>query len=315
MPETRQKTFYYKRAQIIGAKPRSLSGLILAAHKKESRPAKRSHRSGAENKRVRTVNQCYARGEMVVGCLLDYNEGDHQAILTVGEDDLEYAISLLPLAEKQQVMSGSLYFGAQGNHIIVMQSQALRTAEFQQYLNWWLIQSAQVLEDGAFVSLDNVPSKTAKAALSDVKAVTLRADVAPHILPVAEQSPKHRSLTGELKARIFEMLRTDGTFDDTPNADEAMQIDDVDFSLEIRRRGRQKGKSVLDGLARTLRDADESIYAIQTKDGTVRGSDLWLTEHKYVKTINAIPDLSDVAEKMQKWLDFLLESEQVSEDV
>ncbi|MDB4873802.1 MAG: Uncharacterized protein JWM41_248 [Gemmatimonadetes bacterium] len=316
MAESRQKTFHYKRAQIIGAKPQSLSGIILAAHKKDARPAKRSHRSGEGNKRVRVVNQCYARGQMVVGCLLDYNEGDHQTILTVGEDDLEYAISLLPLAERQQVMSGSLFFGVQENHVVVMQSQALRAAEFQAYLNWWLIQSAQVLEDGAFISLDNVASKAGKAILTGVKAVTLRASVTDDILPVAEQNPNFGGLTRDLKSRIFEMLRTEGTFDDTPDVDAATQIDDVDFSLEIRRRGRQKGKtSVMDGLARVLRDADESIFQIETKRGKVRGVDLWLTEQKSVKTINSVPELADVADKMQKWLDFLLESQQVSEDV
>jgi hypothetical protein len=313
--ESRQKTFHYKRAQFVGISPLSLSDLLLAAHQKEKRPMKRAQRFGEGEKKWRLINQCYARGAMVVGCLLDFTEGNFQPMVNLDEEQFELAISQLAPGAKQQILEGMLFFGVEGDHVVLLQSSGLRSAEFEKHINWWLIERTQVLSADAFVSLDNEPDRKVADKLAGVKSVTLRAPAILQNLPAGEDMAEQQSLTGVLKARIWELLQTAGAFEDGADATAAMATEEVDLSIEIRRRGRgTKGPTILDGLAHTLRHSEDDVFELETSAGIVRGNELRLTRQKSVKTLNGVPDLTDVAEKMQDCLAQLKSEGQLGEE-
>ncbi len=315
--DSRQKAFYYKRAQFVLAPAGSLAGLVLAAHKKEKRPMKRAQRLGENGKNYRLINQCYSKGSMVVGCLLDFTEGNFQPIVNIDEEGLELAISQLEPGAKQQILEGMLFFGIDDDHVILLQSRALRAREFENHLNWWLGERTQVLPEGAYVSLDNEPSRQAKERLTGVKSVLLRAPAAlENFRSEPEDSPKHQSLTGVIKTRIWEILRTEGVFAEHAKADAALAIEEIDLSLEIRRHGRtREGSSLLDELAHTLRNSEDDVYELETsRGGEVRGNELKLSRTKSVKTFNGVPELADVADKMRDCLAELKDEGQLGED-
>jgi hypothetical protein len=314
--QSRQKTFHYKRAQFVMVDEQPLSGLILAAHKKEKRPMKRAQRFGVDGENYRLVNQCYAVGSMVVGCLLDFTVGNFQPIVNIDEEGLVLAISQLEPGAKQQILEGMLFFGIEDCHVVLVQSNALRAWDFEKYLNWWLVERTSILPDGALISLDNEPSRAAKEKLSGVRSVKLKA---PAILDgVSDEHhalPEQKSLTGVIKARIWEIIRAEGTFEEHADAEAAMAIEEIDLSIEIRRRGRAAtGPSLLDELAHTLRNDENDVFELETSGGTVRGNELKLTRTKSVKTLNGVPELADVAEKMQECLSQFRDEGQLGEE-
>jgi hypothetical protein len=278
---------------------------------------RRAQRLGTDNEKVRLVNQCHARGKMVVGCLLDFTEGFFQPTVELDDEGLELAISQLEPGERERFLEGMLFFGIQDHHCILLQSQAIRHSDFEKYLNWWLIQKTKVLAEDAYVSLDNEMTKEVRGRVSGVRSVILRAPVTLEKRTAeTKDSPKHQTLMGAVKSTIWDLLQTDGPFSEAAKAGEALALEDIELSVEIRRVGKAKhdGESLLDELAHTLRHAEDDVFEMDTSAGRIRGSDLRLAHQISVKTNNGVPEMADVAEKMHRYLQRLKDEGHIGDE-
>lgn len=314
--ESRQKTLHYKRAEIVGGDARPVSDLLIDAVSREQRPLHRAERRGHERDDVRVLNRPYTHNGLVCGCLLTFTEGNHQPTIKLDEEEIELAIDQIAPRAQEQFIEGMLFFGLKGHHVILLQSKGLRSAALEQHLNWLFLESTHVLPDGARVVLRDEPSREARERLQGVKSVVLRAPVSLDILRQRpEDIPNRHAIVRAVTREVWDAMRASGTFLEDLSADQALAFEDVEISLEIRRKGRApEGRSLIDELAHALRHADDDVFELTTKSGKVlKSGELKLTANKSVKTRNGMPILADVAEKMYDWLATLIDDRQVSE--
>lgn len=314
-PSTRSKTLYYKRAAIIGGDTAPLADLVEAAVSRESRPLRRAQRFGEENENVQLVNHPWRKGQMICAAFLDFTEGTYQPTIKLDENEIELLIDQIPPREREQFIESMLFFGVQRNHVVLVQSKGLRSGQLERHLNWLLGDCTHVLPTGSHLALLDQPTPEARRTLGPVRKVTMRAPVSSVMFkPEPEEKAKRLSLGDRISRSIWELLNGQGTFLEQLSADEALAIDDIELSLEIRRKSRQRnGTTLLDELAHTLRNTDDE-FELETRSGKVLRSGDWrLKTTKRVKVFNGMPALGDVAEKMHGWLAELIEDRQVTE--
>ena len=313
--ETRKRTLHYKHATIIGGRTTSLAHLLDQAIHKECRPLKRAQIFGEASENVQLVNHPSLKGQMVCAAFLDFTKGAYQPTIKLDEEKMQLVIGQLPPGKREEFIESMLFFGVQRNHVILLQSNGLRSGQLERHLNWLLGDCTHVLPAGAHLALLDQPTSEARQMLGPVQKVRLRAPVAvDESSPIREETPKRVSLSAAVRQSILEVLKDSGAFLEQFSANEALTINDLELSLEIRRTGRRRdGTSLLDELARTLRNTDDE-FELETRSGRVLRSGDWrLVTNKRVEVTNGIPELADVAEKMHDWLAQLIQDRQVQE--
>jgi hypothetical protein len=307
---SRQKTFHYKRAVAVGDPSAALGALLQAALAKEPRPLRRAERLGSDSENVRLISQCYEHGGMICGVFLDFTEGNFQPIIKLDEDELELLIDQLPPGDREQFIEGLLFFGIHGNHVVLLQSQALRSAHFEAHLNWLLGDHQPVLPAGARLVLNDYPTQRAKQQLRNVRSVSLRAPITLERLRHASSQPPSR-VSDAIAQHLSAIFEDRGMFLDTLSAGAALELDQVELTVELRRT-RRGGTSLIDQLAHTLRHADDDVFELSTASGRIlRTGDLKLMATKSVQTRNGVPLLPDVAKKMHDWLTTLIDARHI----
>lgn len=68
--------------------------------------------------------------------------------------------------EGDEFSDGSLYFCIDGNHVVVAQSQSLRIAQLESYLNWFLKERTQIVARENFISLESIAAAEARQILA-----------------------------------------------------------------------------------------------------------------------------------------------------
>lgn len=320
------KKVYCKKArfQSNGVNKETLQELIQASIKALPKAKKRREVIGGTEDYYRLINNFSVVDGAFCGVMVAYESGTNALTLSEEEDAETYTIEqLAPPAQdgkRREFLDGLLFFAIRSNHVAVIQSQSLRSAEFEQHL-LWLIKQASKVNQGVLFSLDDSISKRVveKIKQQHVKTIQIGGplvvakDAGGHVLDYEQRSSKKQSFTiggfgpdllNALGRRLPKSLKFKDALDEN-----------IKLSLQIQyiRSVSDKGQQLLDTLAIALRNHDGSDTKLILNDGSeVTGEHLKLTANLKLTTINGVvlPDSAFV--ELVNWLNGLIKSGDVT---
>lgn len=247
------------------------------------------------------------------GIMLSYEKGRNQ--LTLPEDDDAEMLTVEQVAppaaedgKRREFLDGVLYFLIHKNHVLTIQSSALRSAQFEQYLAWLLDKggsfkgnSLALADEVSSVTRDKVRKSHAKEILIDAPLVSA-SSMATDMPVTSTQEAKSFELGGIgltwLESILPEPLWKQLKFEDALDAN-------LECSLRVRykRSSTDKGHALLDNLALALRHVDDADTLIKLAGGgTVKGEEIKLSKDLSLETFNGIINPDDAFSKMHAWL-------------
>jgi hypothetical protein len=302
-PTERIRTFHYRRAEVVGGAPQELQSLLSAAlTRKTSAKALRMHDAG-DSDYVRVMYPTYTRNAMLCGMMSDYTQGSAQPIIEIDEEEETFTLKALPAAERQQFLSSLLFFGVEGDDLIVMGSRALGVGHFEEYVNW-ILNDATVFRGGEYLGLRPQVPKRTQAMLPKVRYLELVDDVAgASFLRTTEQNTKTSGLFGGISQGLRAAWQTQGSFREHLTVSDGLEAERLRVTVKIGLPRGRRGLQLLDEVAHVLRHTDDSLVRLKTSRGKdILDGQLRLTNDISVKMEAGIPSLFDVGKKMEEWL-------------
>jgi len=258
------------------------------------------------------------------GLLVNYTPGMTPSFLIDDEKADELRVEHLKApktsdGKERQLLESMLFFAVTGNHLVMMQSLALRSPQLERHLQW-LLHYGNALEGDDTLELTNqIPRNTRqRMAKSPIKRVTIGGDLSQPVAPEAENSddnapigkrmvPKSvavRSTAGS--AHVLELLKDLAK----ESGESKLNLDDIDganieYSLEItyKRETTDEGQRFLKRLGSALRHADDVTTEIKLQGGgSIKGDELRLSGPVRIQTRDGIPSPDEVFEAMRAWL-------------
>ena len=279
----------------------------------------------------RLIGQFQVESEFVFGVLIQYVPGT-DALLVV-DDAAANALTMEQMAapltddgKRRDVPEGLLFFGALDNHVVMMQSQAMRAPHLEQHLQWLLHHGKTLPGTTTLRLLDQPPPQVAKkAAKNPVKSVSIGGDLtsANLMLATGEGEPAATEVaspmdkvvkatqTGQASAS-GERTKLDAlkelispTAAANLNLDNLTESSNLQYTLEItyNRKTTDEGQAVLNRLSAALRNTEDVDCKIRLADGTLlSGDSLKLSGSVKVNLYNGLPSPTEVYEVMRTWL-------------
>lgn len=281
----------------------------------------------------RLIGQFQVETEFVFGVLIQYIPGT-DAVLVVDDaaaDALTMEQMAAPLTDdgkRRDVPEGLLFFGVLDNHVVVMQSQAMRAPHLEQHLQW-LLHHGNVLPGTTTLRLlDQPPPQVVKKAEGNpVKSVSIGGDLtsaslvlqSEEIEPATGSTPNPASVDKVVRATQKGQANAAGgrtKFDAlkeliSPTAAASLDLDtlaessNLQYTIEItyNRKTTEEGQNVLNRLSAALRNTDDVDCKVRLADGTMlSGESLRLSGPVKVNLYNGLPSPTEVYEVMRTWL-------------
>ncbi|WP_211471679.1 hypothetical protein [Collimonas humicola] len=177
--ETKRKQLHYRKATFLNPHGKSLQDLIEEALAKVTPVSQRFQGldDGTDDGWRRFINTHRAFYGLQFGNMVLYAPDQSRHIIAIDDtaDELDIEQIAPPMGndgKKRQFLESLLYYGIQGNHVILLQSMAMKARDFEHYLNW-LLHNAGVLapENGVFLN-NFLPTATQeRLAKAEVKSV------------------------------------------------------------------------------------------------------------------------------------------------
>ncbi|SDP60769.1 hypothetical protein SAMN04489708_117109 [Paracidovorax cattleyae] len=270
----------------------------------------------------------------VFGALMTYTPGTDS--LCVIDDDQAFDVQIEKLAvpstedgKRREFLESMMYFGIVDNHMVLMQSQALKSPQLESYLRW-LLHGAEVLAGTNTFQLIDTPSTTVRQRMEagkGVRAIKLDGEVLPPSA-VARAAPGDQPPVGPAVAvaptqRVDQISLVTSTVDDDDfgvlaalkklfSPSQAARIDfaklagsniQMSVTLRYKRNTTEDGQALMDTLGVALRNTDDLDTRIHLKDGgTIRGGDLKLDGKISLTAYDGQFSPSEVYEGMRQWL-------------
>ncbi|WP_417537025.1 hypothetical protein [Marinomonas sp.] len=311
----KQKTVIYKRAEF------NKTGLVLEtllnnAFSTLDKPSKRRQDHGHEGDIKQVIGAVKKQQVMLCGTLLMYEVGKDVAFVVEDDDADEYAIESqnpsVGLDEndkrKREVLQSALYFGIWGNHVVLVQSQALQSRQFETHINWLLGQKSNVVAPEVEVSLSDEPTQEARANIENLQPRVVEIGTPFNSSPVkSEHANQAKIISHKLSGRIEQLLEAFLEKDIVSKLrfEEALDDSNLEATLQLRykRKSTESGYAALDNISRALRHAEPEDTKVITSSGTViTGDMLKLTGTISVDTYNGVVDNDDLFAQMFDWL-------------
>jgi len=322
----RRKTIFYKRAEFTqAAQKETLQSLLDAALKTNRFPLRRRMAQSGDEKTFQFINyngKHGLNGDGPQNCLgaelFSYTEGADQSALEVQEGKEEIDVkSILPPNKNQEFLEGAVYFSVLGNHVIVMQSSALRVQDLERHLNWFLQNHSGVIEEGnGLVLVDAVPLMK-KEEFNDAKSISItspiqfsaRSPLSPNGVGNGREESKSVKLSP--KGLGWDALRSMvGDLFDLPNYLDADEIlTSHELQLKWKRTPDADGSDLMASIARKLRHVtDELDYEIRTRSGKISRDDFKLAAPISIEWLEGRPRFDRLFPMMLEWLESLAEN-------
>ncbi|WP_311567246.1 hypothetical protein [Photobacterium arenosum] len=105
-------------------------------------------------------------------------------------------------------MQSALYFGVLGNHVVAVQSQALKCRDLEKHLTW-LLRSTQAVGEDVAIALEDEPTEAARAKLNDlpVKSVEIGTPLESRAAGNNNSTGLNVSTNHKLTGRAKEMIQ------------------------------------------------------------------------------------------------------------
>lgn len=363
--ESRNKTIHYKFSNITTCSF-TLQELLqdVFSSSGEARKAKNRLESISQDNQIfRLLNHYSEKYGMFFGQLVVFENGKGQALLTIDDDSEYFSIDSLEaskvagdtssspndneskepgaessqdeyaegrLQKRKEFVESMLYFGVKDNHLVVIQSLALKARDLETHLKWlfdyftdkFTSKSALILQDKP------APEIVKKLEKSPAKSICVGAPIetgegqlvdsqehaqSPADQVVNESANKLKFLPKGIGADIVRALIDQDWFD-KQDLKESLDDANLKVSLEITyvRKTTKSGHQILDNMASALRHQHEDdVKVFLDGGGVISGKDLKLTGKISVRTFNGMIDEHDLFDKMKSWLKDKIATEQV----
>jgi hypothetical protein len=237
-----------------------------------------------------------------------------------GKEDLD--VSKFPPPTGKQHMETPLYFVVRDNHVVLLQSQAVRSDKFESHLNWLLRAAGQIDDEQSVHLSDIIPEETQqKIAKSPVRRIALGGAFL-NSPAVSSQEPgmatKAMKVATGMGLDILKSILPTEQYSSL-KIEEMTDMPEVQVNLEIKVVGRKKEhtdnqvmRTIMDSL-RHVPDADFINVNIEGY-GSMKGQDLRVHEKKNIPSIDGVLVTADAFEVMRRWLESLVDKGTVRVD-
>jgi hypothetical protein len=328
--ENKNKTLHYKRAQF------SQSGGILQQMLSEAMtqlPKALMRREDIDDSQehYRLLNQTSTERGSLCGVIFSYHKGHSQVVTAVEEDatslDIKkYAPPEIKKGARSEFIEGLLYFCCSGNHLVLLASAALQSKQFEDYLNWLLIDRLTLLDKSNYLLIADPHKPDLTAGINEVKSITFKSELGGQLIsesehPLSNRKAKKLSFRPEGKEwdAISAMLAGFGVNLPNVRVEDGIYPQDIEVSLQIRctkRRDRLEGATpFLDPIANAFRHHDKLPFELEFRDGSsVSGNDFKVSQIHSVACDEGIPDTTAVFKKMRNWLEQIIQNGTIISD-
>jgi len=313
--ETKRKQFHYRKARFFNPVGRTLQDLLEEALTKLTPIKNRfEHLNDSPDETWRRfINTHRAAMGMQFGNLMLYADKQNRAIIAIdeGADELNIEQIAPPISEdgrRREFLDSILYYGVKGNHIVLLQSMALRARELELHLNW-LLREANLIDKNNVIYLNNFAPRMTheKMERAEVKSVKLGTPLYDHYQEVSEipkvdkKSIKFRPFGEGID--ILKILASNRFAELSWDELEASSNLEVFVEITYKRQTDERSQQLLNRLTTALRHAGDEDIRIELKDGSVvNGSELQIKGFKGILSHNGLVDPTDVFSKMNEWL-------------
>lgn len=316
------KRVYLKQAVFLDRKDApTIQEKLELALKKLHRMGDRKEVLGEDNRHVRSIIYHRTHANMLFGIFASYERGTQQMIVT--EDDDAETLTIEQVAppkgddnKRREFLEGVCYFGLFGNHVLVVQSNALGSKQVESHFNW-LLKQAKVVADGNAVGLSDQIAAATKERIRNahVKEVEIGA---PFIEAEAALPSTNKEIVKDtafnFKGIGLEMVRQilGDQLDSMKLADALDGNIEVSLRIRYKKKTTEKAHELLDNIALAIRNIDEDEVKLHlVGGGEVDGNQLKLSSLLRIEAHDGIPSYNELFQKMQQWLLDLLEKKVV----
>ncbi|WP_370421940.1 hypothetical protein AB9Q29_016570 [Pantoea vagans] len=331
----KRRTVHYKRA-VIGGSKETLQQILenalgaggefeLAANRKEQVDPK-DPTAG-----FHLINKSQHYESIFFGQFLLFEPGKTQALLTMNENAHSYQIDPITTASikkrkgdksgDKEFVESILYFGVYKNHVLIVQSAALRSKEFEQHLNNLLANNVDSTTgvksiifqekpaNSVVKKIESSPVKNVVLGKSPIESEEIQLNPVKDKTSLKSEQKRLESKTVQFKpsgigSKILNSVLGDGwasKLDLEDSLDEANL--QVKLEISYNRTTTGSGQFVLDSIATSLRDLDSDNVRVELKNGgVITGKELKLSESLNVQVYEGMISEDDLYLKMYKWL-------------
>lgn len=321
--ETKTKTLHYRYAHFLqgGGNLQQLLGRSLTKRAMVEDRLERFTPSGNE---LRVINNHPRQNGMQFGNLLYFERGTNRILLSTDAKVPELDVAqIAPPAlhgKPSEFLDAIMYFGVLGNHVILLQSNALTSKHLEFHLNWLLVEAGVMPEEGRVELIDS-----AKPAIRQAieKRPVKKVRFGSPFLDLNVSADEERKTTRTEKMRVtpqgmgpailkavlgevgFSKLHLEDALDGNLR---------VALEITYDRTTTDGGERALRSIARALRHVDEEEVALKIPGlGTVKGADLKISDSVRIDSYNGMLDQNQIFPEMHEWLSHLLDQNIVSD--
>lgn len=332
--KTSSKTFVYKVARFLGSKHELATALAQAIGGAPTLAERRQQVGGPNTPEWLLLNGFRIRKGFVSGELMRYSPGTAAAALL---DDPSAATAPVSkyTAPKQggkptEWLESTLYFTAYKNHVVLMQSAALRSSQLESFLRWFLAARPETVSCGS-LELNDRPGRVTLKKLRDVpvRSIAIGGALTSPTTPAQQPQATAASvpaagLVPQVESRTIAVTgdAASTASSDILNALAVLSgkvkgfsdlnlkgLDDSQVSYKLlltidrRKTKEDHSQDVLNRLGHALRHAEGVDTRIELSDGSqVHGDDLRLTGKVDLTLYDGLPSTLEVFDNMEHWL-------------
>ena len=338
-----QKTVLYKRCNFHTDIPGETLKTLLeqALNKSPKVGQRRLNVADADQPVYHVVGTSQSEPDgFVFGVLMTYTPGTDPLFLV--DDDSASAVLVEKLkapnttdGKRREFLESMMYFGVIQNHLVLMQSQALKAPQLEAYLQWFVHDSKVMAGDNTFQLIDT-PSKTVREKMirgSGVRTITLGGEVVPQsaisrVQPPAttETGTPTTSIKNHSVSVVASATESDwGVLEALKKLMAPSQAAKIDFdqltgsniemsvTLRYKKETTEDGQKLMDTLGAAFRNTEDVETVIDLKDGgQIKGADLKLNGPIRVTSYDGQLSETEVFEGMRQWLLSKVTSEELS---
>lgn len=322
--DKRKKTVTYKQVTFHQKGPK-LKELLDAALKKQGMVKQRRQSLAPTDEAPiwRVIAEFKIESAITFGVLLQYIPNSNPRLLIDDPDAKTMTVeqfSTPPTAEgkRREPLEGMLYFAVFDNHLVFLQSSALRSSHLESHF-MWLLHHSEVLEGTNQLALvDKPPPKLIeKMAKRQVKQLEVGGELIP--ATVFEQPSDHTvvqtatsktntlvSTTQTSNSSVLDALKGLLKPDAAAKLDlEALAGSNIEYTLRVTYKGSttDSGQKLMNTLGVALRHAEDVHTKISlVGGGSISGEEIRLVGPVTLDFYNGAPSTDEVYEAMRTWL-------------
>lgn len=341
-----RKTVIYKRVSFHQEVPgKTLKSLLSEALKQRKTLGQRRQNVSTEDDPIFHAigsPQDEEKG-FVFGSLMTYAPGTDPLCFIDDEQSEEVVLEKVSAPEtddgkRREFLSSLMFFGVIDNHMVLMQSQALKSVQLEAYLRWYL-HTAGVLEGTNTFQLIDTPTETLRQKMNEgkgVRTIKLGGEVVPTtIFPSSpsdqESAPTPTEQTSERTRNVA--VHATATASDADygvlaalkklmNPVQAAKIDfdklagsNIEMSVTLRysKTTTDDGQKLMDSLGVALRNTEDVETELElVGGGKIKGSDIKMDGTINLTSYDGQFSASEVYEGLRQWLLQKVTSENIS---